>query len=174
MPTEPVTVAIFNSSEDTTDMLRELFEHAGFVVVSAYTHALRDGKTDLEGLMRQYDPQVIVYDIALPYEENWRLYQKIRSSPACRDVPFVLTSTNAAQVQKVASGEPLMELVGKPYDLDELLLTRYESRHAFPQQAVNVDSLITARMISTPRAKPRPERTPSGLTADDMFVFTAV
>jgi DNA-binding response OmpR family regulator len=116
-----VTVAVFNSSEDTTDMLRELFEHDGFVVVTAFTHALRDGETDLEGLMRQYAPQVIVYDIALPYEENWRLYQKIRSSPACRDVPFVLTSTNVAQVEKVSSGEPLIEIVGKPYDLDELL-----------------------------------------------------
>jgi DNA-binding response OmpR family regulator len=121
VPTNPVTVAVFNTSEDTTDMLRELFEHAGFVVVSAFTHALRDGKTDLEALMRQYAPQVIVYDIALPYEENWRLYKKIRSSPACRDVSFVLTTTNVAQVEKVSGGEPLIEIVGKPYDLGELL-----------------------------------------------------
>jgi CheY-like chemotaxis protein len=118
-----MTVAVFNSSEDTTDMLRELFQHAGFVVVSAYTNALRDGKADLEALMRQYAPAVIVYDIALPYEENWRLYERIRDSPACRHVPFVLTTTNLAQVRKVAGAAGLIEIVGKPYDLGLLLET---------------------------------------------------
>lgn len=121
MATETV-VAVFNTSEDTIEMLRHLFEHEGFVVVTAFTHALRDGKTDLEALMRQHQPTVVVYDIALPYEQNWRLFQHIRSSPACVGVPFVLTTTNTAQVQRVASAdEPIHEIVGKPYDLEQLV-----------------------------------------------------
>jgi CheY-like chemotaxis protein len=116
--TEPLTIAVFNSSEDTTDMLRELFQHAGFVAVSAFTNELRDGKVDLEALMRQHRPAVVVYDIALPYDANWQLCQHIRSSPACKGVPFVLTTTNVAQVQKVSGAEPLIEIVGKPYDLE--------------------------------------------------------
>jgi DNA-binding response OmpR family regulator len=116
-----MVIAVFNTSEDTTDMLRHYFEHKGFVVVTAFTHALRDGKTDLEALMRQYQPVAIVYDIALPYEQNWRLCEQIRSSPACAGVPFVITTTNEAQVRKVAGTEPVLEIVGKPYDLDQLV-----------------------------------------------------
>jgi DNA-binding response OmpR family regulator len=122
MSKAPAVVAVFNTSEDTTDMLRVVLEDAGFVVVTAFTNALRDGKTDLEALMRQYRPQVIVYDIALPYDANWRLFEQVRASPACDGVRFVLTSTNAAQVQNVAGvQEPVLEIVGKPYDLDELV-----------------------------------------------------
>ena len=116
-----MVVAVFNTSEDTIDMLRHLFEHHGFVVVTAFTHDIRDGKTELEALMRQHRPDVVVYDIALPYEENWRLFQNIRTSPCCSDIPFVLTTTNEAQVRKVAGGEPVLEIVGKPYDLDQLV-----------------------------------------------------
>lgn len=118
----PGVVAVFNTSEDTTDMLRVVLEDAGFVVITAFTNALRDGKTDLEALMRQHRPRVIVYDIALPYEPNWRLFQHMRASPACEGVRFVLTSTNVAQVRNVAGvQEPVLEIVGKPYDLDELV-----------------------------------------------------
>jgi CheY-like chemotaxis protein len=118
-----MVIAVFDTSEDTLDMLRQFFEHQGFVVVTAFTHSLRDGKTDLEAFMRQHQPQVIVYDIALPYDENWRLYEHIRSSPACAGVPFVLTTTNEAQVRKVAGDRPIIEIVGKPYDLDLLATT---------------------------------------------------
>jgi DNA-binding response OmpR family regulator len=116
-----MVIAVFNTSEDTVDMIRYYFEQKSFVVVTAFTHALRDGKTDLDGLMRQHRPQVIVYDIALPYEQNWRLFEHIRSSPACEGVPFVVTTTNEAQVRKVAGDVPVLEIVGKPYDLDQLV-----------------------------------------------------
>jgi len=102
-------------------MLRVLFENAGFVVVTAMTNALRDGKVDLEAFMRQHKPKVVVYDIAIPYEQNWRLFQHMKASPACRDARFVVTTTNVAQVEKVAGSEQLLhEIVGKPYDLDQV------------------------------------------------------
>lgn len=118
----PVVVAVFNSSEDTTDMLRQVLEHAGFVVVTAFTNEVRDGAVDLENLMRQHQPSVIVYDVALPYDANWRLFQHIKSSPACRDVQFIITSTNAAHVRNVAGqDQQVLEIVGKPYDLGQLV-----------------------------------------------------
>jgi DNA-binding response OmpR family regulator len=115
---------VFNTSEDTTDMLRIVLEQAGYVVVTAFTHDLRDGRTDLEALTRQHRPSVVVYDIALPYDQNWRLFQHIRASPACEGVRFIVTSTNAAHVHKIAGPEqPVHEIVGKPYDLNVLVQT---------------------------------------------------
>ena len=114
-------VAIFNTSEDTIDMLRMVFENAGFVVVTAFTNQLRDGKVDLEAFMRQHQPRVIVYDIAVPYEQNWRLYEHMRDTPACAGASFVLTTTNVKHVRQLVGDEQLHEIIGKPYDLDEIL-----------------------------------------------------
>ena len=115
------TVAVFNTSEDTIEVLRIALEHEGYVVVTAFTHELRDGKTSLEELMRQHRPKVIVYDIALPYEANWRLFEHLRDSPACRNSAFVVTTTNEKRVREGAGGRPeVLEIVGKPYDLSIL------------------------------------------------------
>ena len=117
----PDVVAVFNTSEDTTDMLRVFLEAAGFVVVTAFTNRLRDGEVDLESFMRQHQPAVIVYDVAIPYEQNWRLFEHIRAAPACLGVSFVVTTTNARHVQALAGDQQVHEIVGKPYDLDALL-----------------------------------------------------
>jgi CheY-like chemotaxis protein len=121
MAPDPQVVAVFNTSEDTTDLLRIVFENAGFVVVTAFTNLLRDGKIDLEAFMRQHRPRVIVYDIAIPYDQNWRLYEHMRSAPACAGVSFVLTTTNLKHVAKLAGNTQVHEIVGKPYDLDQLV-----------------------------------------------------
>ena len=128
MPPQPNVVAVFNTSEDTTGILRSVLEQAGFVVVTAFTNLLRDSKIDLEAFMRQHHPKVIVYDIAIPYEQNWRLFEHIRSSPACEGVYFVITTTNAAQVEKIAGpAHHVHELVGKPLDLQEIVRAVKES-----------------------------------------------
>jgi DNA-binding response OmpR family regulator len=131
MPHPPDVVAVFNTSEDTTDLLRVVLEQAGFVVVTAFTNHLRDGKIDLENFMRQHHPKVIVYDIAIPYEQNWRLFEHFRSSPACNGVSFVVTTTNLAHVQNVGGrGEQIYEIVGKPFDLDIVIRAVKEASRA--------------------------------------------
>lgn len=99
-------------------MLRFVFEHAGYAVVSAFTWAMRDADVDPEAFMRQHAPDVVVYDIAPPYEENWRLFQHFCAMPVNQGRKFVVTTTNIKQVSAIAGqGQELYEIIGKPYDL---------------------------------------------------------
>jgi DNA-binding NtrC family response regulator len=119
MTERPKVVAVVNTSPDTVDLLRFVFEHAGYTVVSAFTWEIRDAAVDPEAFMRQHSPDVVVYDIAPPYEENWRLFQHFRAMPVNEGRKFVITTTHAKHVRAIAGEGPVLhEILGKPYDLD--------------------------------------------------------
>ena len=116
--TKPPVVALINSSPDVVDMVRITMEHAGIVLVGTMTHEIRDGEIDIANFVRQHQPQVILYDIAPPYEANWLLFQHISSMPELSDRQFIITTTNERHVRALAGSERrILEIVGKPYDL---------------------------------------------------------
>lgn len=114
----PTTVAIVNTTPDAVNMLRQVLNQAGFVVVSCYTHEIRDGAIDFEAFMRQHRPRVIVYDLAPPYEANLRLFQHVRSMPAVDGSQFVLTSVNPSRALGLfGRDERVYEVVDREEDL---------------------------------------------------------
>ena len=109
MVDKPPVILIMNTSPDT-------------VVASAYTHDLREARVDIEVVARQYAPRLVVYDIAPPYEKNWRQFLTTCAMPALAGINFVVTTTNARHVKEVAGADrSIYEIVGKPYDLGVLV-----------------------------------------------------
>jgi len=122
MTSEPTVAAVFNTSRDIVDLLRHALEPAGIVTVSAMTHEIRDGAVDVSAFLAAHGPDVVVYDIAPPYDANWRLFQHVCRLPAMRDRPIVLTAVNRRHVEHLAgSNTRIYEVVGKPLDLDEIV-----------------------------------------------------
>lgn len=115
------------------DLLRRAFEPAGIVTVSMLTHQIREGAVDLEGFIRQHNPQVIVYDIAPPYDANWALFQHICRLDVMRGRNYIVTAVNAKHVAALTpSGQEVYEIVGKPYDLDRLVRAVKEAARSRP------------------------------------------
>ena len=124
MPALPVhpMIAIVNSSDDLLDLLRESFEEEGYTVATAHIRAFRANPQDLELFMLAYNPPVVLWDIALPYEDNWRFFQMIRRLPIMQGRRFILSTTNVQRLREVTGmDEAIVEIVDKPFDLQYLL-----------------------------------------------------
>ena len=123
-------VAVINTSPDTIDLLKDALERAGLLVVSGYTHDIRDGKLDVDAFLRTHRPDVIVYDLAPPYDRNWAFLQHLRTT-VMNGYRFVLTTPNRAQVEAIVGrDEKIYEVVGNAEDLGEVLRATREALRA--------------------------------------------
>jgi FixJ family two-component response regulator len=120
MPTAPV-VAIINTSEDVVTMLSALLESEGFQPVTGFVPEFREERQDLAAFLREHEPAVVLWDIALPYDVNWQYLQDVQASGVMQDCPLVLTTTNKRVLEALVGPTPTLEIVGKPYDIDEIV-----------------------------------------------------
>jgi DNA-binding response OmpR family regulator len=113
------TVAIFNASEDTISMLEQWLRHHGFVAVSSHVTEVKRGQMDFAAFIAEHDPEVIIWDIAPPYDENWKFFKLLRTSEVLANRAVVLTTTHKEHLDRLAGTDTqALEIVGKPYDLD--------------------------------------------------------
>jgi response regulator RpfG family c-di-GMP phosphodiesterase len=165
------SVALFNSNLDALVLLGKLLESAGFTVVSALIPDVRSGRCDVNGMLQQYDPSVIVYDIGPPYEENWKMFEELRASTSMRHRRCVITAVNAARVEQLAaSDDRIYEVVDKASDLGEIVKAVKEAARAHIIRAEQPRSNVT--MIDDRRQLDRRQhdrRQPSW-SADDIYM----
>lgn len=115
-------LAILNSSEDLLELLAEAFKDEGFWVVTHHLLPFRRGQADIEQFFTQRRPDVAIWELSIPYDENWKFFQRMRQTPAVRSCPIILTTTNVARLRQAADPTiDAFEVVGKPFDLDQLI-----------------------------------------------------
>ena len=130
--TAPV-VAVINSNDDVVEMLRLSFEQAGFIVVSAHADAIKRGATNLTDFVRAHKPNVIVFDLVPPYDRSYRFVEHLRKIGVMKGCQFVLTSTNLNRAHELSGTcEEVYEVVGKPYDLEQITRAVKEASRARP------------------------------------------
>ena len=122
MKTAPPPVAVINSNEDTVEMLRACLQQNGFTaVVTGHVADIKRGTTDLLQFLEAHDPRVFLWDISLPYEENWRFVHMLMGHERMNGRRFVLTTTNKRALDALVGPTATIEIVGKPYDLDAIV-----------------------------------------------------
>ena len=117
------SIAVVDSAYDSAELLKSWFEFCGArVSVATQLTQFRIGQADIRDWLALAQPDVVVFDIGPPYEANWTFLEQLRDGPL-RRIPLVVTTTNEAVLRRLTepgADIPIQQLVGKPYDLDEL------------------------------------------------------
>lgn len=122
MTTDRIPVlAIVNTSEEITQLLAAVFQMEGFRTISGYVLDFKRGNPDFGAFVTENQPDVVLWDIAMPYEENWAYFQSVRQSEVVGSLPFVLTTTNKRALEDLVGPTPTHEIIGKPYDLEQVV-----------------------------------------------------
>ena len=130
---DAIVVAIVNTNPDLVRLLRVNLEQAGFLVFEIYIEDIKLGEANVESFLHQHDPRVIVYDVAPPYELNWKFLDHLRTATLFRGRQFVLTSVNVQRVREiVGTDETVYEVVGHPADVDQITRAVREASRARP------------------------------------------
>ena len=114
-------VAIINTSEEVAEMLRMVLHHEGIRTVVAFPLDFKRGRQDLDTFLGNYDPAVVIYDIGIPYAENWAFFERVRESEAARGRTFIITSMNKRALEEFVGETPAYEIIGKPYDVEQIV-----------------------------------------------------
>ncbi|HXD49629.1 MAG TPA: hypothetical protein VN600_12685 [Gemmatimonadaceae bacterium] len=133
MSDTPVTVAVVNTSPDLIRLLRVNLEAAGFIVFVIHVEDIKRGEANIDSFLKQNDPRVIVYDVAPPFEQNYRFLDHLRSATGFKGRQFVLTTVNLRRVQEIVGiDETVYEIVGEPKEIDQIVRAVREASRARP------------------------------------------
>src|SRR6202158_4597742 len=116
-------VALFNASDDTIDMVQGLLTAAGGDQTLIWCHFadLEKGIVDFGKYMEKHNPEVVIFDLSPPYDENWRFFKTMRDAKTMQGRGVVLTTTNKNRLDGVLAEDiAAMEVVGRSKDLQQI------------------------------------------------------
>lgn len=121
--TAPGIVALFNASDDTIDMIQKLLTESGGDQTLIWCHFadLKKGIVNFEKYMERHNPEVVIFDLSPPYDENWRFFKTMRDAKTMQGRGMVLTTTNKNRLDEVLGEDShALEVVGRPKDLQQI------------------------------------------------------
>ena len=116
-------VALFNASDDTVDMVQKLLTDSGSDQSLMWCHFadLKKGVVNFDKYIGRHNPEVVIFDISPPYDENWQFFKTMRDAPAMEGRGMVLTTTNKDRLDEVLGQDSgALEVVGRVKDLAQI------------------------------------------------------
>jgi len=118
------TVAVFNASDDTVEMLVTMLSQRGFRAVDGKVDHVKSGEADFVAFIDTQKIDALIWDIAPPYDRNWNFFKLVRSMSVLERCAIVLTTTNKQHLDAMAGHDTgAIEIIGKPYDLEQIVDT---------------------------------------------------
>jgi DNA-binding response OmpR family regulator len=116
-------VALFNASDDTIDMIQKLLtdSDSGQTLIWCHFADLKKGIVNFDKYIAKHNPEIVIFDLSPPYDENWRYFKTMRDNKNMQRRGIVLTTTNKARLDEVLGEDShALEVVGRIKDLREI------------------------------------------------------
>ena len=82
----------------------------------------------------KHRPDVVIYDVGMPYASSWDLLEVIRSAPALESQPFGITTPNKRKLELAVGPTSAVEIGGREADLRRHHETRFPALPLSPRR----------------------------------------
>ncbi len=113
-PQRSYLVVAFSPQPSLAYFMKGVLDCAGLTAIAASSDP-----REVEALAEQAKPDAVVYDVSFPFAENWGRLQQLRARPALSDVPFVITTSEARELERRVGVSTAIELFSRPKDVKQ-------------------------------------------------------
>ena len=102
-------------------MLCGWFRQQGYHCDTALLADMPKAHEEVGDFISKHRPDVVIYDVGMPYASSWDLLEVIRSSPALESQPFVITTPNKRKLELAVGPTAAFEIGGRESDMRRVL-----------------------------------------------------
>jgi CheY-like chemotaxis protein len=114
-------LVVLNDSTPVLDMLCAWLQRHGHHCETALLKDMPQAHEEVGQFILKHRPDVVIYDVGMPYASSWDLLEVIRTSPALVSQPFVITTPNKRKLEQAVGPTPAFEIGGRDADLRRVL-----------------------------------------------------
>ena len=118
-------IAIFNDGADTIALLSTWLGSHGHHPLSAQLRDMRQADAEAGRFIERNNADLVLFDVGLPYVSNWDFGEVLQMLPGASGVPFVFTTANKVELEKLVGRTNAYQLTGTPANLEGLLTLIY-------------------------------------------------
>ena len=110
-------LVVLNDSAKVLKMLCDWLQSQGHHCDTAVLADMPNAHEEVGRFILKHRPDVVIYDVGMPYASSWDLLEVIRTSPALQSQPFVITTPNKRKLELAVGSTPALEIGGREGDL---------------------------------------------------------
>jgi CheY-like chemotaxis protein len=114
-------LVVLNDSAPVLKMLCKWLQDHGHHCETALLADMPQAQDQVGPFIRKHKPDVVIYDVGMPYSSSWDLLEVIRSAPALQSQPFVITTPNKRKLEQAVGPTSAFEIGGRDSELRRVL-----------------------------------------------------
>jgi CheY-like chemotaxis protein len=110
-------LVVLNDSAKFLKMLCDWLQSQGHHCDTALLADMPHAHEEVGRFIVKHRPDVVIYDVGMPYASSWDLLEVIRTSPVLQSQPFVVTTPNKRKLELAVGPTSALEIAGRAGDL---------------------------------------------------------
>jgi CheY-like chemotaxis protein len=108
-------ILVVDDSRDFVDLVQVALEQVGYEVIPVVESLA------VPAVVNQQLPDVIMLDIRMPGRSGWELLDMLRTNPATRTIPVIITTGAYVGMRAHSNSDQAVYVLMKPFDIKDLL-----------------------------------------------------